>query len=176
MAKQQRRLTKCQYWVATIFVDQFSGLDYVCLQESTLADKTIEAKQVLERFSEACGVKIEHHHCDNGIFASRGFRDEVKQSGQTMSFCGVGAHHHNDVAERRIQDLSDSARVMMAHAAHHNPAIAANLWPHALRHSSYVQNMLPRNGHSKLPKEFFCRAPVRPPTRHQHSCGCPVYV
>jgi len=176
MAQTSGRLTKNRYWVATVFVDQFSGLDYVHLQESTSAVETIDAKQAFERFSEARGVRIEHYHCDNGIFASRAFREEVQRSGQTMSFCGVGAHHQNGVAERRIQDLSDSARAMLAHASHRNPAITANLWPYALRHASYVRRLLPRDGHSKSPEEFFTGAPVRPTTRHLHSFGCPVYV
>ncbi len=51
--------------------------------------------------------------------------------------------------------LSDSARAMLAHASYQNPAIRANLWPYAIRHASYVRQMLPQEGHSKSPKEFF---------------------
>ena len=176
VAQVTGRLTKSRYWYATVFVDHFSGLDYVHLQESSSAEDTIIAKQAFERFSKERGVTIHHYHCDNGVFASRAFRAEVERSGQTITFCGVGAHHQNGVAERRIQDLSDSARAMLAHASHRNPAITAHLWPYALRHASYVRRMLPREGHSMSPEEFFCNTSIRPTTKHLHCFGCPVYV
>lgn len=176
MGQTSGKLTRRRYYVATVFVDHFSGLDYVHFQESTSALETVEAKHAFERFSKDRGVTIEHYHCDNGVFASRGFREDVERCGQTISFCGVGAHHQNGVAERRIQDLSDSARAMLAHASHRNPAITAHLWPYALRHASYVRRLLPREGHSKSPDEFFSNVPVRPTTRYLHSFGCPVYV
>jgi hypothetical protein len=36
--------------VATVFVDHYSDLDYVHIQESTSADDTIEAKRTFENF------------------------------------------------------------------------------------------------------------------------------
>jgi len=176
IAQTTGKLTKSRYMVATIFVDHYSGLDYVHLQESTSADETIEAKQAFERFASEHGVKIEHYHCDNGIFASRAFREAVKNSGQSISFCGVGAHHQNGIAEKRIQDLSDMARALLTHAAHRNPAVTSHLWPYALRHASYVRRMLPATGSDKSPEEIFSAAPVRPTTRFLHPFGCPVYV
>ncbi len=121
--------TKARYYVATIFVDQFSGLDYVHLQESASADDTVEAKEAFERSADKRGVRVEHYHCDNGIFASR----TLQRSGQTISFCGVGAHHQNGVAEKRIQDLSDAARALLTHKAHKDPAFASHLWPYTRR-------------------------------------------
>ena len=44
------KLTTARYKVATIFVDHYSDLDYVHVQESTLAHDTIKAKQCFERF------------------------------------------------------------------------------------------------------------------------------
>ncbi len=170
------RLTTSRFRVATIFVDHYSDVDYVHLQESTSAEDTIEAKRCFERFSLDRGVKVQHYHADNGIFASRSFREEVQKSGQTLSFCGVGAHHQNGVAERRIQDLSDSTRASLAHAAQRNPAVTANLWPYALRHASYVRRLMPRENNSKSPEELFTKSPIRPTTKYLHPFGCPVYV
>jgi len=99
-------LTTAHYQVATIFVDHYSDLDYVHVQESTSVDKTIEAKRAFERFAHHRGVTIRHYHADNSIFASNGFWQEVESCGQSISFCGVRAHHQNGVAERRIQDLT----------------------------------------------------------------------
>ena len=176
VAQTTGKLTTSRYSVATIFVDHYSDLDYVHVQESTSASDTIEAKMAFEKFSKDRGVQIKHYHADNGIFASNGFRDEVSKSNQSITFCGVGAHHQNGVAERRIQDLCESTRAMLIHAAHRNPSVTANLWPYALNHASYVRRMIPRDGHSKSPEEFFTKAPVRPTTKFLHPFGCPVYV
>jgi hypothetical protein len=71
--------------VATIFVDHYSDLDYVHVQESTSAEDTIEAKQTFENFCLERGVRVEHYYADNGIFASRGFREEVQRCGQKLT-------------------------------------------------------------------------------------------
>ncbi len=170
------KLTKARFMVATIFVDHYSDLDYVHVQESTSAVDTIDAKRQFEQFCQERGVRVKHYHADNGIFSSRGFREDVQQCGQTLSFCGVGAHHQNGVAERRIQDLVGSARSSLAYAAHRNPAITANLWPYALRHASYVRRIMPREHHSKSPEELYTGSPIRPTTKFLHAFGCPVYV
>ena len=73
------------------------------------------------------GVSVQHYHADSGIYRSNGFCKEVQRCGQELTFCGVGAHHQNGVAERRIQDLTQSARCSMAFAAHRNSAITTHL-------------------------------------------------
>ena len=88
-------LANSQYKVATIFVYHYSDLDFTYVQETTSAEDTIKAKQAFEEFSKQRGVTIKHYHADNGIFASNGFREEVRWCGQTISFCGVNAHHQN---------------------------------------------------------------------------------
>jgi hypothetical protein len=62
----------------------------------------------------------------------------------TTMFAGVGAHHQNGVAERRIRELQDMARTMLIHAQRRRPtAITANLWPYAIRISNDSINMTP---------------------------------
>ena len=55
-----------------MFVDHYSDLDYVHLQESTLAEETIEGKRKFEQFMADRSVKVEHYHADNGVFLLRG--------------------------------------------------------------------------------------------------------
>ena len=43
------------------------------------------------------------YHADNGRFAESSFRDAVDDSNQTITFCGVGAHHQNAIVERMIK-------------------------------------------------------------------------
>jgi hypothetical protein len=73
------RLTTSRYKVATVIVEHYSDLDYVHIQESTSADDTIEAKRTFEKICFERGVRVEHYHADNGIFASRGFREELQR-------------------------------------------------------------------------------------------------
>ena len=50
-----------------------------------------------------------------------------------MYFSGVDAHHTNGIDERLIQDVQDSGRTMLIHAAHRwKSNITTNLWPYAL--------------------------------------------
>jgi len=131
--------TLSRYVGATVFADHASGLTYVHLQTALTTDQTIEAKHAYERFSARHGVTIKHYHCDNGRFADRAFIQAVHAANQTISFCGVGAHHQNGVAERRIRDITESARTMLLHAAHRWPnTIISNLWPQALKHAVNV--------------------------------------
>ena len=73
VAQISGKLTTSQFKVATVFVDHYSDLDYVHVQESTSAEETIEAKRKFEKFMEERRVKVQHYHADNGIFASRAF-------------------------------------------------------------------------------------------------------
>lgn len=66
-------MTKSCYQAATVFVDQFTRLSYVHLQQSTLAKETSEAKQAFEHFSKRHSVTIRHYHANNGIFANTKF-------------------------------------------------------------------------------------------------------
>ena len=172
-------LTKKRYRVATIFVDHFSGLSYIHLQKSTNADETLEAKLAFERFATKFKVQVKSYQADNGRFAENKFMESIKESGQTITFCGVNAHFQNAVAERRIRTLQDQARTMLIHAQHRWPkAVDAHLWPYALRVANEVHNSTPTSGREdhKSPFELFARSQVSPNLNHLQPFGCPVFV
>ena len=66
-------LTKQCYRYATIFVNQYSHLSYVFLQQTIMSNETVQAKTTFERYSAERGVPILHYHVDNGRFANKGF-------------------------------------------------------------------------------------------------------
>jgi hypothetical protein len=162
VAQSTGKLMKRRHSVATIFADHASGLDFVYPQESTSAKDTLEAKQAFERFASRHNVVVRHYHCDNGIFASEKFRAAVDQSNQTLTFCGVNAHHQNGVAERRIQDLADRTRSMLVNARHRNPFATDNLWPFALRLASEIDRTIPKRSNTKSPLELFTGVDRKP--------------
>jgi hypothetical protein len=176
IAQMRGFLTRKRYTVTTVFVDHFSGLSFVYLQQTTTALETIEAKHAFERYAKLYGVSIKHYHADNGIFAAAEFVRAVEMGGQSISYCGVNAHHQNGRAEKKIRDLQDLARTMILHAQQRWPtAITANLWPYAVRMANDVSNMSPKDD-GIAPIELFAQVAVAPRVKHSHTFGSPVYI
>jgi hypothetical protein len=171
-------LTTDRYTVATIFVDHASDFTYVHFQKSASGAETLKAKQEFERRALSHGVTIRHYHADNGIFAGSVFQQAIRDARQKITFCGVGAHHQNGIAEKRIRDLTEHARTMLIHATHRWPrAVNAHLWPYALRLAVHLRNAVPRSEGDYSPHQHFSGlmdATLDP--KQEHPFGCPVYV
>jgi hypothetical protein len=93
-------LTRRRYSVATIFVDHYSSLGYVHLQDTQSSQDTLSAKKAFEAYARDKGVKIQHYHADNGHFINNAWQESITQAGQTMTLCGVNAHHQNGIVEK----------------------------------------------------------------------------
>ena len=100
--------TTSHYHGASVFADHASGFTYVHLHQAMTTQETIKAKHAFERIAEQHVVHIRHYHCDNYRFADRAFMDDVCKAGQTITFCGVGAHHQNGVYKRKTLQKKDS--------------------------------------------------------------------
>jgi hypothetical protein len=166
-----------RYKVATVFVDHFSRLSYVYLQESTKGVETLAAKRSFEAYAASHGVKVRHYHADNGRFAEKLFLTHCERSGQQVTLCGVNAHFQNGIAERRIKHLTERSRTSILHAMHRWPsAVTINLWPYALRYINDVYNSTPALKSGQSPLERFSETAVRPKVLNFHPPFCPVYV
>ena len=117
VAQLKGKLTRRRYKYATIFVDHYSDLSYVHLQSTLTSDETLQAKHAFEAYARSMEVKILRYHADNGRFADNMFINDVEIQGQSISYCGVGAHFQNGRAEKRIRDLREKARIMLLHAS-----------------------------------------------------------
>lgn len=117
IAQMRGWLMRKRYMAATIFVDHYSRLSYIHLQQRTKQDETLEAKRAFEAFARSHGVIIQHYHADNGQFAEAAFMGHCDRNHQTLTFCGANALFQNSIAEKRIQDLQDSARTMRTRQA-----------------------------------------------------------
>ena len=93
-------LTNKRYRLATIYLDHFSDLSYAFLQEDATSKETLKGKLAFEQYARGLGVDVEHYHADNGRFADNSFINNVKEQGQTITYCGVNAHHQNGKAEK----------------------------------------------------------------------------
>ena len=183
--------TTKRYLGATVFVDHFSNFTYVHLMTEMDAAETVRAKESFERLTSSYDVTVRHYHCDNGLFNSHLFHTSIRRSNQTISFCGVNAHHQNGKAERRIRDITEGARTALLHASHRWPkAIDASLWPAALKNYVNIRNNLPTEYipgakiGRKTSSNKFVGSPLSklsgvensPNLKHFHPFGSPVYV
>ena len=96
-------LTQVQYGSATVFIDHYSGISYVHMQKSTNGEETVLAMETYKTWCRNYGVTVRHYLSDNGRFTENKFLQAVSESPyQSISYCGVNAHHQNGVAEKHI--------------------------------------------------------------------------
>lgn len=170
------KLMKAKFTCATIFVDEFSGKDFVYCQTSTNATETLAAKTACEQHFETFDVEIKAYHADNERFQENAFKQSCANAKQELTFCGVGAHHQKSLVERHIKQLSESSRAMLLHAMLRWRWVTLHLWPYALHHASYLHNHLPRKSDGKTRTEIFASTTFEQTLQHLHTFGCPVFV
>jgi hypothetical protein len=105
-AQLKGKFTKKCYKCTTIFVNHYSRLHFVHLQLDNKSNKILATKLAFEQCAAEHGVKVLHHHCDNGRFHDNAFQQACHEARQQLTFCGVNAHFQNGIAKRAIQDLS----------------------------------------------------------------------
>ena len=152
-------LTSARITGATVFVDHASSYMYVHLMRSLSTECTLEAKAACERIFATYGHKVRRYRADNGRFADKDFLESVKTCNQSISFCGVGAHHQNAIAERGIKELTLISRTILLHAQRHWPEMVSTmLWPLALKVAYERLNNLSINENGESPHSRISRA------------------
>jgi hypothetical protein len=126
--------TKERYMLATIFVDHATDFTFTFFQRYSSSIETLRAKIEFERMSRSHGVTITHYHADNGRFIDSSWWPDARDKGQTMTLCGVNAHHRNGKVERKTRHLQDLGRSSLLQAIRFWPdAITVSLWPYAIQ-------------------------------------------
>ena len=49
-------------------------------------------------------IRMRKIHTDNGIFAEEGFKSDVSDNNQTISYCGVRVHFKNEIDKAAIKN------------------------------------------------------------------------
>ena len=125
------------------------------------------------------GIMPQEYISNNGsAFTSSQYTAHFRDFKQIHCFAGVGAHLHNGVAERSIQSIMSTARMMMLHAAIHWPEMAdSSLWPMVVRHATYLHNNMPRPTTGLSPNDLFTQMRFDTNKFHDlHVWGCLIYV
>jgi hypothetical protein len=162
-----------------LFVDHASSLVHVEHQVSLTSHETLQAKHRFETMTRDLGVTPQSYLSDNSTaFTNSEFTAELRIFRQVQRFAGVGAHHHNGVAERNIQTIMAMARTMMLHAAIRWPEVAdPSLWPMAVDYAVYLHNHLPTVSTGLAPIDVFTGSkwPMHK-CNDLHVWGSPTYV
>eukprot|EP00956_Cyclotella_meneghiniana_P034902 scaffold109269_cov39-Cyclotella_meneghiniana.AAC.2 len=133
------------YVGGAIYVDHTSAKIFYHPEASLSAADTLCGKQVVEQEAHDLGRKIESYHSDNGIFAQKEFKDHCEHQKQKLSFCGVGAHHQNGIAEINIKTVCNLARANLIHLMLMWPEKCnINLWTLAINYAVWIFNRLPK--------------------------------
>jgi len=167
------------YTCGSLFVDHASGKIFNFPQYSNAATETIRSATRLEAMAIDEGFKIQKYHADNGIFASKDFKQHCDNNKIVYSFSGVGAKHQNGIAERNIKTVAQYARANMLHLAMHWPQQAnASFWPQAMDYAIWVFNRMPNMESGISPNELWssARGNAGIELSRAHVFGCPVYV
>lgn len=163
----------------TIMVDHATGFIHCFCQVSLRTGETLKAKTSFEQFADQFGVTLKHFRADNAPFGAEAFRENIKMSGQTIDFSGVGAHHQNGVAENAIKTVTNWARAMLLNQAVSWPEqFNLELWPFAVMHAVHLWNNLPKRDTKLAPIELFTREKFMNYNhlKQVHVWGCPVFV
>jgi hypothetical protein len=167
------------YTGGCIFVDHVSGHVYVEHQVHLTSHETLQAKDCYEEMCGDQGIIVQSYLSDNATaFASQEYTNKLSVFKQIMRFAGVGAHHHNGVAERSIGTIMAMAQTMMLHAAIHWPDSAeATLWPMAVMHTVFFYNHVSNETTGISPNDLFTKTCWAQSKLYDiHVWGCPVYV
>ena len=81
----------------------------------------LQSKHAFENHARQNGVCVKAYRADNHPFESEGFLQDIALQNQSLSYSGVGAHHHNGVAERGLKTVTSWALAMMMHQLVHWP-------------------------------------------------------
>ncbi len=134
-------LTNLRIWAATIFVDHYSDYVYVPLMRDLTLDETLLAKSSFKCHANEGGVTLNSYHVDNGQFEDSDFQQAAKDCNQKIIYCAVGAHHHYEIVERRIKELTLISWTLLLHAKRCWPDyIITIMWPFALKEAAYQLN------------------------------------
>jgi len=97
-------------------VDHHTGFTYLHLMTSLNSEQMMAAKEMYGQIAQTYGVSVCGYRADNGRFADKEWRQDCDEQCQSLTFCGVGAHHQNGIAKKRICDLCEGARTSLLHA------------------------------------------------------------
>eukprot|EP00957_Ditylum_brightwellii_P028879 2181951-Ditylum_brightwellii.AAC.1 len=123
------------------------------------------------------GHKVEAYHGDNSKFDSQYFKDSCDKAQQTYSYCGVGAHHQNCIAEAMNKRLLHNITTILLHTERKWPGVISSiLWPFCYKCAEEHHNLLDLNAEGLSPMEILLGHTEELVADGFHVWGYPVFV
>jgi hypothetical protein len=171
-------LTSRRIWGCTNFVDHVSDFVYVHLMQDLTLDETLLSKVAFEKICDRAGRTVKHYQADNGRFADKAFLDDCNSKNQTITFCGVGAHHQNGIVENKNKQLTQGARTLLLHGMRMWPQMIDQMfWPFAVKAMAERMNSITIDTNGETPESKFYGVPLESiPVKTFHTMFCPCYV
>ena len=140
--------------------------------------ETLQAKVAFEKINARAGRTVKHYQADNGRFADNAFLDACNDNNQTITYCGVGAHHQNGIIENKNKQLTQIARTLLLHGMRMWPQMIDSMfWPFAIKAAAERMNSLNVNLDGTTPESIFYGVPIENiPVKSFHTLFCPCYV
>ncbi len=167
-----RRYKYCTFWI-----DHYSQFVYVTMHETKKAEELLRSKQEFEEFAQRYGVNIKNIRADNGVYTAKMIHESCQKKQQNLTFCAVGAHWQNGIAEQFIGTVVQRARTILLHAMAKWPSvITEDMWPFAIRHMVNFHNVSIRQDKTFTPFRLFTGQEAPWSLQDFRVFGCPTYV
>lgn len=142
----------------SFWIDHMSSFVYVTFHASKAASELLKSKTEFESWAQQYNVNIKSIRADNRVYAAQSFQEACHKKQQKLSFCGVGAHWQNGIAERFIRSITERARTILLHAMHRWPeVIKEELWTFAVQHAVAFFTCFNKKGQTLLSPSFIHR-------------------
>jgi hypothetical protein len=165
-----RRYKYCTFWV-----DHYSQFVYVSMHETKRAEELVRSKRESEEFASRFGINIKRIRADNGVYTAKLFQDACFQQRQELTFCAVGAHWQNGIAERFIGSIVQRARTILLHSMAKWPdVVKEDMWPFAIQHMVNFHNASIRRDKQMSPYALFTGQTAPWKLDDFRVFGCPV--
>jgi hypothetical protein len=154
-----------------------SSFVYITFHASKADTELVKSKTEFEQYAARFNVTISNIRADNGVYSAQLFREACLKQQQNLTFCAVGAHWQNEIAERFIGTITQRAHTILLQAMAKWPdVISEDMWTFALRHAINFHNSSYRKDKTTTPYELFTGQEPPWNLKDFHVFGSPTYV
>jgi hypothetical protein len=171
--------TSNRIWGTTFFCNHVSNFVYVHLMRNFTLEETLFAKRAYKKALAQAGRTAKHYHANNhGRFSNKGFHQDITNTGQSITFCGVGAHHQNGIIKNKNKQLTLGAHTLLLLGMCCWPQMVDTMfWPFAIKAMAERMNSLHMDNEGNTPESLMYGVDLeRIPIKNFHILFCPIYV
>ena len=112
------------------------------------------------------------------MYTNSGYIASLEVNNQTITICGVSAHHQNGIFKQNIWTVTKISRTIIFHAQHYWPeCVDTMLWKFSLKADIEIFNFLQLDLDGNTPTvKFYNIKNIKPNAHEYHTFGCPVFV